>query len=63
MDIEQAKQIIDTPFMIQVKYHGIPVYIQEINEEEETAIVFPLDDMEHVQEVDLEGLYEDNPVH
>ena len=63
MEIEEIKKIIESPFLIQVKYHGIPVYIQEINEEDGTATVFPLDDMEAVQVVDLDGLYEDNPYH
>lgn len=55
MEIEEIKKIMESPFLIQVKYHGIPVYIQEINEEDGTATVFPLDDMEAVQVVDLDG--------
>ena len=40
MEIEEIKKIMESPFLIQVKYHGIPVYIQEINEEDGTATVF-----------------------
>ncbi|WP_188207918.1 H-type small acid-soluble spore protein [Alkalibacillus aidingensis] len=60
MDEQRAKEIIDSLVMINVKYHGIPVYIQELNDEQ-TATVFPLDEMHHEQEVDLDGLYEDDP--
>ncbi|WP_017185044.1 H-type small acid-soluble spore protein [Alkalibacillus haloalkaliphilus] len=60
MDEERAKEIIDSLVMINVKYHGIPVYIQEVINSE-TAAIFPLDEMHHEQEVDLNGLYEDDP--
>lgn len=63
MDTQMLQQIVDSPTLITVKYHGIPVYVQSIDEENGTAQVFPLDDMDHVQEVDLDGLYEDDPVH
>ncbi len=63
MDISEAKYVMEQPYLIHVKYRGIPVYIQEVHEEDGTATVFPLDNMEHVQVVDLDGLYEDNPIH
>ncbi|RLL42713.1 H-type small acid-soluble spore protein [Oceanobacillus piezotolerans] len=58
MDSKRAQQIIDSTTMINVNYHGIPVYIKDIKETEGTATVFPLDNMEHDQLVDLEGLNE-----
>lgn len=61
MDHDRAQEIIDSIAMINVKYHGFPVYLQEINPEQETATVFPLDEMDHVQEVDLDGLFEEGP--
>ncbi|MFC3041115.1 H-type small acid-soluble spore protein [Virgibacillus xinjiangensis] len=57
MDRQRAEEIIDSPQMIQVNYRGIPVYLQGINQEE-TATVFPLDEMHHEQQVDLQGLEE-----
>lgn len=60
MDNERAKEILDSITMINVNYHGIPVYIQEIHDDENTATVFPLDNMEHEQKVDLNGLNEVN---
>ncbi|HLR63480.1 MAG TPA: H-type small acid-soluble spore protein [Lentibacillus sp.] len=61
MDSGRAQEIIDAITMINVKYHGFPVYLKEINEENNTAVVFPLDEMDHEQEVDLMGLFEDGP--
>ncbi|MFD2638827.1 H-type small acid-soluble spore protein [Piscibacillus salipiscarius] len=63
MDIQLLQQLVDSPSLVTIKYHGIPVYIDSIDEEKGTAQVFPLDDMDHVQEVDIDGLYEDDPVH
>ncbi|SHG50503.1 H-type small acid-soluble spore protein [Ornithinibacillus halophilus] len=59
MDKQRAEEIINAPNMINVKYHGFPVYIQQVNQEK--ATVFPLDEMHHQQEVDLNGLYEEGP--
>ncbi|GAA0465248.1 H-type small acid-soluble spore protein [Alkalibacillus silvisoli] len=60
MDRKQAEEIVNSLIMINVKYRGIPVYIQTVNDNQ-TATVFPLDEMHHEQEVDLQGLYEDDP--
>ena len=60
MDIHTAQKIVDSIEMVNVHYYGIPVYIQEVNEQEGTAKVFPLDSMNHEQLVDLEGLEEVN---
>ncbi|MBP1949296.1 H-type small acid-soluble spore protein [Virgibacillus litoralis] len=61
MDSNRAQEIIDSLAMINVKYHGIPVYIKGINEDSETATVFPLDEMDHEQQVDLDGLFDEGP--
>lgn len=61
MNSQRVKQIIESPVMINVSYHGIPVYIEEIDEENQTASIFPLENMESQQEVDLAGLIEEGP--
>ncbi|WP_373894266.1 H-type small acid-soluble spore protein [Virgibacillus natechei] len=58
MDKSQAQEILESYSLINVNYHGFPVYIQELHDNNETATVFPLDDMDHEQEVDLDGLRE-----
>lgn len=60
MDIERAEQIVNSDVFVNVHYHGIPVYIQEVNQN--TAKIFPLDAINQVQEVDLEGLSETGPI-
>ncbi|GIO26621.1 H-type small acid-soluble spore protein [Ornithinibacillus bavariensis] len=61
MDINRAQEIMNADVYVNVNYHGIPVFIQEVNQQ--AAKVFPLDSMEHVQEVDLDGLNESGPIH
>ncbi|MBY7145048.1 H-type small acid-soluble spore protein [Virgibacillus sp. NKC19-3] len=58
MDKAQAQEILNAHALINVHYHGFPVYIQELHPNTETATVFPLDEMNHEQEVDLDGLRE-----
>ncbi|MBB5174723.1 H-type small acid-soluble spore protein [Texcoconibacillus texcoconensis] len=61
MNTQRAQEIINAPVMINVEYHGIPVYIQDVNEDDETVTIFPLDEMDNTQEVDLTGLVEVGP--
>ncbi|MFD1039304.1 H-type small acid-soluble spore protein [Virgibacillus byunsanensis] len=58
MDSQRAQQIIESPTMINVNYNGIPVYIQEVHSSDKTATIFPLDEMDHEQKVELDGLVE-----
>ena len=58
MDSERAKEILQSQALINVSYRGIPVYIQDIIEERQMARVFPLDEMNNEQDVDLGGLHE-----
>lgn len=60
MDIQRAKAIIDSSTLINVSYHGVPVFIQRVNEKDQTAIVFPLNEMNNEQIVPLMGLVEDD---
>lgn len=61
MDPNRAQEIVNSPTMVNVSYRGIPVYIQGVNPDQQTAKVFPLDEMDHEQEVDLQGLIEEGP--
>jgi small acid-soluble spore protein H (minor) len=58
---ERAQDIVNAIEMVQVSYRGIPVYIQEVHSDENKATVFPLDQMDDAQTVELNGLYEVNP--
>lgn len=57
MDAQRAREILDSIHMVQVHYRGIPVYIERLNDDH-TATVFPLDEMDNSQQVDLAGLEE-----
>ena len=61
MDIQRAAEIIHSAEMINVSFRGIPVYIKEVHSSNQTATVFPLDEMDHVQVVELNGLFEEGP--
>jgi small acid-soluble spore protein H (minor) len=61
MDIQRAVEIIRSPAMVNVNYRGIPVYIKEVHSQQQTATVFPLDEMEHEQIVEINGLSEAGP--
>lgn len=61
MDIEQAQEIIDSRALINVNYHGIPVFIQKLHADNHTATVFPLDEMDREQIVELVGLTDEGP--
>lgn len=61
MDIHRAMEIIQSSVMTNVSYRGIPVYIKEINANNQTAIVFPMDEMDHEQMVELSGLLDEGP--
>nr|WP_067729548.1 H-type small acid-soluble spore protein [Oceanobacillus damuensis] len=58
MDKQRAQEIMESTAMINVNYHGIPVYIQSLDPNSEIATVFPLDNMNHEQSVELTGLDE-----
>ncbi|WP_217588686.1 H-type small acid-soluble spore protein [Lentibacillus saliphilus] len=60
MNDQQAHDIINSPAMIQVTYRGIPIYLKHINDDG-TATVFPLDEINNEQRVELNGLSEKGP--
>ncbi|MBS4197114.1 H-type small acid-soluble spore protein [Lederbergia citri] len=61
MDIRRVQEIINSQTMINVNYHGIPVYLEEVHAQNNTVTIFPLDEMKNRQVVDLEGLVELGP--
>ncbi|MCP8615467.1 H-type small acid-soluble spore protein [Salirhabdus salicampi] len=57
MDMQRAREIIESPDIINVTYNGEPIYIQNVNDNE-TATVYPLDDPQKEEEVPLNKLEE-----
>lgn len=58
MDKKRAKEIAASPIMANVTYEGTPIYIQNVDEQNETARIYPLDQPENEHEVPLNSLTE-----
>lgn len=59
MDRNRAKEILESQAMVQVTLAGIPVYIQRVIDDEQTAQIFPYDEPDHEQIVPLQKLVEE----
>ncbi|WP_202081491.1 H-type small acid-soluble spore protein [Caldalkalibacillus salinus] len=58
MNIGRAKQIVEAPEEIEVRYQGTPVWIQNLNEGEETARVYTREEPDDEQVVPVGQLVE-----
>lgn len=58
MNKQRAQEISASPIMENVEYNGVRVYIQHVNEENETARIYPLDQPDLEQEVPVRSLFE-----
>ncbi|GLI08167.1 small, acid-soluble spore protein H [Paenibacillus tyrfis] len=58
MNKQRAQEIAASPVMANVTYEGVPIYIQHVDEERESARIYPLDQPEQEQEVPLNSLIE-----
>ncbi|WP_442956102.1 H-type small acid-soluble spore protein [Paenibacillus sp. MMO-177] len=58
MDINRAKEIAASPVMEDVKYNGKQIYIQHVDDANETARIYPLTDPEQELEVPVRSLVE-----
>ncbi|BFT70731.1 H-type small acid-soluble spore protein [Paenibacillus sp. P36] len=58
MNKSRALEIASSPEMVNVTFNEIPIYIQTVDEKNETAMVYTLDQPELEQEVPLINLIE-----
>jgi len=58
MNSQRAKEIVESPTMVNVTCNGVPIYIQHVDERSETARIYPLDQPEQEREVALSELNE-----
>ena len=58
MNKQRAKEIAASPIQANVTYNDVPIYIQNVNENNETARIYPLDEPENEQNVPLTNLIE-----
>jgi small acid-soluble spore protein H (minor) len=59
MNKQRAIEITNSPVMINVTYNGIPVYIQHVDEMQETARIYPIDKPQNELQVSLNSLNEE----
>ncbi|MDU4697385.1 MULTISPECIES: small acid-soluble spore protein H [Paenibacillus] len=58
MNSQRAKEIVESPSMVDVTCDGVPIYIQHVDEKNDTARIFPLGQPENEKEVALSQLNE-----
>lgn len=58
MNKQRAQEIVNSPEMVRVTYNGVPIFIQNVDENNETARIYPLDEPQNEQEVPLKQLAE-----
>ncbi|MBM7565069.1 H-type small acid-soluble spore protein [Paenibacillus sacheonensis] len=57
----RAQEIAASPVMAEVTCDGVPVYIQYVDEENDTARIYPLDRPDEESTVSLGSLTEPSP--
>lgn len=58
MNKQRAQEIAASPVMTNVTYNGVQIYIQNVDENNETARIFPLSEPNDEQEVPVSSLIE-----
>lgn len=58
MNKQRAQEIAASPVMANVTFDGVPIYIQHVDENNETARIYPLAEPENEQTVPLNSLVE-----
>jgi small acid-soluble spore protein H (minor) len=58
MNKQRAQEIAASPVMANVTYNEVPIYIHHVDEKNETARIYPLDDPKNEQDVPLSNLIE-----
>ncbi|MBM7587990.1 small acid-soluble spore protein H (minor) [Bacillus pakistanensis] len=58
MNKQRAQEIASSPVMANVTYNEVPIYIQNVDDHNETARIYPLDQPANEQDVPLAQLKE-----
>lgn len=58
MHAQRAQEIAASPVMANVTCNGVPIYIQHVDDKNETARIYPLDQPDKEEEVALSSLIE-----
>lgn len=63
MNNQRAREIMESPETINVTYNGEMIYIQNVDDTNDTARVYPLNNPEAEQDVPLRMLKEESTLH
>lgn len=58
MDKKRAKEIIASPDMVEVTYNGKSIYIENVNDGNGIAKIYPINQPEKTEEVLVDNLIE-----
>jgi small acid-soluble spore protein H (minor) len=58
MNKQRASEIAASPVMANVTYNGVPIYIQHVDETNETARIYPLNEPNNEMNISLNSLVE-----
>lgn len=58
MNVQRAKEIAASPVMANVTFNETPIYIQHVDEANETARIYPLDQPDRETQVSVAQLVE-----
>ncbi|RSL34073.1 H-type small acid-soluble spore protein [Salibacterium salarium] len=58
MDVLRAQKISESPVMGNVTYDGTPIYIQHVDNQNETARIYALEDPDNELTVSIDSLEE-----
>ncbi|MGG0241016.1 small acid-soluble spore protein H [Bacillus rhizoplanae] len=58
MNKQRAQEIAASPVMANVTYNGVQIYIQNVDENNETARIYPLNQPNNEQQVSVSSLIE-----
>ncbi|MEH6890261.1 small acid-soluble spore protein H [Bacillus sp. JJ864] len=58
MNTQRAQEIAASPVMANVTYNGVQIYIQNVDETNETARIYSLNEPNNEQEVSVSSLIE-----
>lgn len=58
MDKKRASEIVSSPVMADVTYNGIQIYIESISNDNQSAVIHPIDQPGDKKKVNLSSLTE-----
>ncbi|SFT15106.1 H-type small acid-soluble spore protein [Paenibacillus sp. BC26] len=61
MNAQRAQEIAESSTMVEVTCNGVPIYIQHVDSDTNTARIYPLNQPDNEETVSLNSLTESSP--